>query len=115
MTELNEICRQMFKRDHSVERLALFDPTEVHYGDKKLFRVIKVSSPTFCLDLTNLKDKMHVEVLYDGQLYYICKKGRWLDVTPCPPTKHAIVSALINKERQYHRMEKKITKFTQKE
>jgi hypothetical protein len=112
MTEFNEICRQMFKRDHSVERVAHLSPIEVIQGDKKLFRVLEVSSPTYTLNLSKLERKMHVEVLYDGELYFMCKKGKWLHVTPCPPTKHALVIALIDKSRQYDRMDKKITKHT---
>ena len=113
MTELSSICLQLFKHDHSVERLAHLAPYEEEIGDKKLFRVIGVASPTGSINLTNLKGKMHVEVFYDSSshLYYICKKRKWKDVLMCPPSMERIVSALINKERHYKRMNKKLHKI----
>ena len=108
------MCRELYFLNFNGGRIAIFAPYEEQIGDKKLFRVLAVASPYCSSDIRNLKDKMQVEVFYDGHLYYICKERRWKDCSACPPTIHTISAALINKKRQYKRMSKKITKICEK-
>jgi len=115
MTELSEIYKQLYTLDHSIARIAHLAPYEEQVGDKKMFKVIAISNPTSSYNLANLEKKMHIEIFYDGHLYYICKKRKWINVTPCPPTQHSIIIGLIDKSKHYERMSKKITKICEKE